>query len=64
MSENCWEENWIEERIDEAVRKNLMNIMRIEMTVEEASREVKARAKGLIVFAKKYLGTRPKVSSL
>ncbi|KAF9448170.1 Dna2-domain-containing protein [Macrolepiota fuliginosa MF-IS2] len=60
LSENCWEEKWIEERIDGAVRKNLVNIVKIEMTVEEALTEVKARAKGLIAFAKKYLGAKPR----
>ncbi len=61
MTENHWEESWIGERIGEAVRKNLVNIVRIGMTAEEALIEVKARAKGLIVFARKYLGGRPKV---
>lgn len=63
LSENCWEEAWIEKRIDEAVRKNLVNIVRIEMSVEQASIEVKVRAKGLLAFARKYLGSKPKVSS-
>lgn len=62
LSENRWEQSWVEERIDEAVKKNLVNIVRIEMTVEEASAEVKLRAKGLLAFAKKYLGAQPKVS--
>lgn len=52
------------ERIDEALKKNLGNIVRIEMTVEEALIEVKARAKGLVMFAKKYLAGRPKVCVL
>lgn len=42
---------------------NLVNIVRIDMTLQEASREVKARAKGLIAFADKYLGVTPKVST-
>lgn len=62
MNENRWGQNWVEERIDEVVRKNLVNIVKIEMTVEEASREVKVRAKGLMAFADKYLGTEPKAS--
>ncbi|KAJ3575988.1 hypothetical protein NP233_g746 [Leucocoprinus birnbaumii] len=60
MSENRWEQDWVEERIEEIVRKNLVNIVRIEMTVEEATKEVKMRAKGLIAFADKYLGAQPK----
>ncbi|KXN86785.1 DNA replication ATP-dependent helicase/nuclease DNA2 [Leucoagaricus sp. SymC.cos] len=60
MSENRWEQKWVEERINEAVKKNLVNIVRIEMTVEEALTEVKVRAKGLLVFAEKYLGNKPK----
>lgn len=62
MNENCWEEKWIEKRIDETVRKNLINVVRIGMTVEDALREVKERARGLIVFARKYLSVKPKVS--
>jgi len=63
MSENCWQQDWIEEKIDEVIRVNLVNIVRIDMTLQEASREVKARAKGLIAFADKYLGVTPKVST-
>jgi len=63
MSENCWQQDWIEEKIDEVIRMNLMNIVRIDMTLQEASREVKARAKGLIAFADKYLGVTPKVNT-
>lgn len=53
----------MEERIDEVVKKNLVNIVKIEITVEDALREVKLRAKGLLVFANKYLGAQPKVSA-
>ena len=61
MSENRWQQDWIEEKIDEVIRLNLANIVRIDMTLQEASKEVKARAEGLIAFADKYLGVNPKV---
>jgi len=63
MSEDCWQQDWIEEKIDEVIRMNLVKIVRIGMTLQEASREVKARAKGLIAFADKYMGIKPKVST-
>jgi DNA replication ATP-dependent helicase Dna2 len=63
LQENCWDQVWIEGKIDEFVRKNLVNVMRIEMSEEQASHEVKVRARGLLAFAKKYMGSKPKVCS-
>jgi len=56
-----WDESWIEERIEQVLRKGLGELFKIGVGVEEARREVKARAKGLKGFAEKYISEIPKV---
>jgi len=62
LSENCWDERWIEDRIDEAVRVNLGDLFKLNVSVEDAKREIIGRAKGLQVFSQRYLSETPKVS--
>lgn len=60
-----WDDVWIEERIAEEVRreKGLGDLVKLGgVGVEEAVREVKARAGGLKVFGEKYMRNLPKVS--
>ena len=62
LSENCWDERWIEDKIDEAVRASLGDLFKLNVSVEDAKREIIGRAKGLQVFSQRYLSERPKVS--
>ena len=62
LSESCWDERWIEDRIDEAVRANLGDLFKLNVSVEDAKREIIGRAKGLQVFSQRYLSETPKVS--
>lgn len=57
-----WEESWIDEKIDHVIRKGLDHLLKIDFPVEQAKREVAARAKGLIAFAQKYVSDSPKVT--
>jgi len=61
MSENRWDTMFIDEEIDSVSRRKLLDLLRIGMTVEEVTGEVKDRAVGLQVFSKRYMGKTPKV---
>ena len=62
FSSGRWEESWINQQINEVINKGLCELLKIDVSVEQAKREVGARAKGLFAFAQKYLGDNPKVS--
>ncbi|KAG7440565.1 Dna2-domain-containing protein [Guyanagaster necrorhizus] len=55
-----WDEVWVDDKIDEIVRSGLSDLVRINTNVDQAKREVKARAKGLHVFSEKYIAPSPK----
>lgn len=58
-----WDEIWVDDKIDEIVRGGLSDLVRINTNVDQAKREVKARAKGLHAFSEKYMASSPKVTS-
>lgn len=64
LSENCWDERWIEDRIDEAVRASLGDLFKLNVSVEDAKREIIGRAKGLQVFSQRYLSETPKPDAI
>ncbi|KAK0199920.1 DNA replication factor Dna2-domain-containing protein [Desarmillaria ectypa] len=55
-----WDEIWVDDKIDEIVRSGLSDLVRINTNVEQAKREVKARAQGLHAFSEKYIAPSPK----
>ncbi|KAK0450380.1 DNA replication factor Dna2-domain-containing protein, partial [Desarmillaria tabescens] len=55
-----WDEIWVDDKIDEIVRGGLSDLVRINTNVDQAKREVKARAKGLHAFSEKYMAPSPK----
>ncbi|PBK88865.1 Dna2-domain-containing protein [Armillaria gallica] len=55
-----WDEIWVDDKIDEIVRSGLSDLVRINTNVDQAKREVKARAKGLHAFSEKYMASSPK----
>ena len=57
-----WDEIWVDDKIDEIVRGGLLDLVRINTNVDQAKREVKARAKGLHGFSEKYMASSPKVT--
>jgi DNA replication ATP-dependent helicase Dna2 len=61
MSENRWDENFIDDETDNVIRAKLPDLLRIEKTVEEVTEKVKERARGLQEFSKRYIGKKPKV---
>lgn len=61
LSSNRWDEAWIDEQIDEVLRSNLSDLVKINFSVEQATKEVKARAKGLQAFSQRYISDKPKV---
>lgn len=56
-----WEESWMNEKIDEIIHKGLSELLKLEVSIEQAKREVRTRAKGLLAFSQKYLSESPKV---
>jgi DNA replication ATP-dependent helicase Dna2 len=61
LSSGRWDEAWIAEQIEEVVRSNLLDLVRINVNVETAVAEVKARAKGVQAFFERYVAEEPKV---
>lgn len=58
-----WDDKWVEELIANEVGKGLGELMRVNVTVEQAMSEMKARARGIKSFAEKYISQVPKVIS-
>jgi DNA replication ATP-dependent helicase Dna2 len=61
MAEQRWDDRFIEEHTEEIIKKNLAELVKINVSVGEAKREVKARSKGLRVFSERYIAETPKV---
>lgn len=56
-----WDEFYVEDLIENAVIKNLPEIVKMDTTIEEAQRELKLRSNGLKVFSERYIADKPKV---
>ena len=56
-----WDDKFINKQISEVAQRGLGELLRINMGMEQAVAEVKARAKGLRAFADKYIASSPKV---
>lgn len=59
-----WDDKFMDKKIAEVAQAGLGELLRIDMGVEQAIIEVKTRAKGLKVFAEKYIAQSPKVGSV
>ncbi|KAI6100620.1 Dna2-domain-containing protein [Pisolithus sp. B1] len=57
---NRWDKAYIDDLIEDAVSRNLSELVKIGVTIEEAIREVTFRSKGLRVFSKRYIAEEPK----
>ncbi|KAL4079032.1 Dna2-domain-containing protein [Scleroderma citrinum] len=57
---NRWDKSWIDDLIEDNVLKNLSELVKIGVSIEEATREVKLRSKGLRVFSERYIADKPK----
>ncbi|KAI0794807.1 DNA replication factor Dna2-domain-containing protein, partial [Abortiporus biennis] len=60
MVEETWDDRFIEDKIEDAVRRALSELLRIGIGVEQAVREVQERARGLKGFRQKYVSRMPK----
>lgn len=61
LAEGRWEKSFIEEKIDKIARTELEQLLRVNVGVEKAKVEVRARAVGIAGFSQKYIGNEPKV---
>ncbi|KAF8066980.1 AAA domain-containing protein [Lyophyllum atratum] len=64
LSEGCWESGWIDRKIEEVVLRGLNELIKIDMTIEQAKREVTMRAKGLSAFSERYISDMPKPTAI
>ncbi|KAJ7044139.1 Dna2-domain-containing protein [Mycena alexandri] len=64
MSAGRWEDLWVEEKIEEVIREKISDIAKINLSVEDARREIKLRAKGLKAFSEKYISDSPQPQAL
>ncbi|KAJ4472562.1 Dna2-domain-containing protein [Lentinula edodes] len=64
LSAHCWDDRWLDDKIDEVVRENLVDLVRINVNVETAINEVKARAKGVQSFFNRYMSETPKADAI
>ncbi|KAI0635451.1 Dna2-domain-containing protein [Trametes polyzona] len=55
-----WDDKFMDKKIAEVVQGSLEELLRIDIGIEQAIIEVKARAKGLKAFAEKYMAPSPK----
>ncbi|OAX37312.1 Dna2-domain-containing protein [Rhizopogon vinicolor AM-OR11-026] len=64
MAEQRWDGRFIEEYTDGIIKKNLAELVKINVSIDEAKREVKARSKGLRVFSERYIAETPKADAI
>ncbi|KAG1804110.1 Dna2-domain-containing protein [Suillus subaureus] len=64
MAEQRWDDRFIEGHTEEIIKKNLAELVKINIGVDEAKREVKARSKGLRVFSERYIAETPKADAV
>ncbi|KAJ7109745.1 DNA replication factor Dna2-domain-containing protein [Mycena crocata] len=64
LSSGRWEDSWVDEKIEEVIREKISDIAKINLSVEDARREIKMRAKGLKAFSEKYISDSPKRGAL
>ncbi|GBE84559.1 DNA replication ATP-dependent helicase/nuclease dna2 [Sparassis crispa] len=64
LAEGRWDERWVDAQITDVVGRGLGELIRIDMGVDQAKAEMKARAKGLKAFAEKYISQEPKPSAV
>ncbi|EKM53179.1 uncharacterized protein PHACADRAFT_147492 [Phanerochaete carnosa HHB-10118-sp] len=60
LREGRWDKSWVDDRIEEVARTSLGDLMRLDVDVDQAKREVWARAGGLETFAARYMFNSPK----
>ena len=63
LCEGRWDSAWLDAQIGDVVRRSLGDLMRVNMSIEQAVSEVRLRAQGLRSFADKYMSDTPKASA-
>ncbi|KAK7048375.1 DNA replication helicase [Favolaschia claudopus] len=64
LSSGRWEDAWVEEKVEQVIRDKISDIAKISLSVEDARREIKLRAKGLKAFSEKYIADSPKAQAV
>ncbi|OSD07732.1 Dna2-domain-containing protein [Trametes coccinea BRFM310] len=60
LSVERWDDKFINRCIEEVAQRGLGELLRIDMGIDQAITEVKARAKGIKAFSEKYIAPSPK----
>ncbi|GBE84118.1 hypothetical protein SCP_0600960 [Sparassis crispa] len=63
-AEGRWYERWVDAQITDVVGRGLSELIRINMSIDQAKVGMKAWAKELKVFAEKYISQEPKVDAV
>lgn len=63
LRERRWDEPWISAQIDKSIQENLINLVKNNVSIEQAQREVKMRSRGLQTFFTRYMADEPKVAN-
>ncbi|KAF4566186.1 Tripartite DNA replication factor [Pleurotus pulmonarius] len=64
LASGQWGDAHITRCIDEVVSNGLLDLVKLEIGVDQAKREIHARAKGLRAFAQNYISSTPKASAV
>ncbi|KAJ7212100.1 DNA replication factor Dna2-domain-containing protein, partial [Mycena pura] len=64
LTSGRWDDLAVDEKLEEVVREHISDIAKINLSVEDARREIKFRAKGLKSFSEKYISDSPKAHAI
>ena len=64
LRDNDWDERSMQSKIDKAITRSLDDLLRINVDVDQAKREIWSRAGGLKTFAARYISDMPKACSV
>ena len=62
--ESKWDQREIDDKVDKEVKRGLGDLLRLNVTVDQAKRELKLRAIGLKAFHERYIHNIPRVGVL
>ncbi|KAG8800957.1 Tripartite DNA replication factor [Serendipita sp. 398] len=60
LAEGRWDDQWINDKTDEIVRRNLDNLVQLNLSIDVAKAEIQKRAQGLQGFSRRFVGVNPK----
>jgi DNA replication ATP-dependent helicase Dna2 len=62
LADGKWSDAELDQKANDAVKENMVELIRVGVGVSQARRELKIRANGLRTFADRYISEEPKVA--